>query len=50
MQVESRLSWIVPRPSGGGADAGDGGGDGHYNLAKNNDEKEAQTVKMTSNE
>lgn len=44
--VESWLSSMVRRPSGGGADAGDGGGDGHYNLARNNKEKEALMVEM----
>lgn len=44
--VESWLSSMVRRPSGGGADAGDGGGDGHYNLARNSKEKEALTVEM----
>lgn len=44
--VESRLPWMVWRPSGGGADAGNGGCNGHHKLARNNDEKEALTVKM----
>lgn len=44
--VESQLSWMVRRPSGGGADAGNSGCNGHHKLARNNDEKEALTVKM----
>lgn len=46
MLVESWLSSMARRPSGGGADAGDGGGDGHYNLARNNKGKEALAVEM----
>lgn len=48
--VESRLPWMVRRPSGGGADAGNGGCNGHHKLARNNDDKEALTVKMKSKE
>lgn len=44
--VESWLPSMVGRPSGGGADAGDGGGDGHHNLARDSEEKEALTGEM----